>query len=297
MPLFGKDEEKEGWVSRFIDEIKSFFKLGFQAVWDDLINIIPKIITRAMSSIDGWTWGNPKEEELKLLDDLLEMGAIDKRDYFQFRKWIDSIKHGRNFAYWTITLSLLMQVTKTHSAMMMGSATQEWNKEYAPAPPSPNDILRAGFIAPEKINEVIDAMRRTGLDEKDIDLMFLANYAVYPMEIVRTAWLRGELTDDKMYERMRELGFTDTRTKEIVATWPVIPGVQDILYMVAKEAFEPDIIEHIGLADEFPGEQSQWMEKQGLSDFWTKKYWYAHWDTPSVGQVYEMLHRGVINDN
>lgn len=76
--------------------------------------------------------------------------------------------------------------------------------------------------------------------------------------------------------------------------WPYIPSVQDILFMYAKEAFEPDIITATGLDQEFPEEGVQWGEKQGLSREWMLKYWYAHWDYPSLTQGYEMLHRGVI---
>jgi len=64
---------------------------------------------------------------------------------------------------------------------------------------------------------------------------------------------------------------------------------------VAKEAFEPDMYEKLGLAEEFPTEQPEWLKKQGISDYWARKYWIAHWDQPSIGQGFEMLHRGVID--
>jgi hypothetical protein len=67
--------------------------------------------------------------------------------------------------------------------------------------------------------------------------------------------------------------------------------------MVAKEAFEPDAIAAMGLGDEFPEDQVQWLEKQGLSRFWAEKYWYAHWEQPSIQMGFEMLHRGVIDWN
>ena len=94
---------------------------------------------------------------------------------------------------------------------------------------------------------------------------------------------------------MRELGYTDTRIEEMVQAWQVIPGPGDLVTMVAKEAFEPDIIKEVGLDAEFPGAQLQWFEKQGLSEEWVRRYWYAHWEQPSIQQGYEMLHRGVID--
>jgi len=94
--------------------------------------------------------------------------------------------------------------------------------------------------------------------------------------------------------RMRELGYTDTRTKEIIQGWPIIPGPSDLFHLVAREAFEPDAIKLMGLGDEFPHAQVEWLQKQGISEEWAKKYWYAHWDQPSIQAGYEMLHRDVI---
>jgi len=64
--------------------------------------------------------------------------------------------------------------------------------------------------------------------------------------------------------------------------------------MVAKEAFEPDLIKLLGLDAELPTGQYEWLKKQGLSEEWINKYWYAHWDVPSVQQGLEMVHRGVL---
>ncbi|GAI84798.1 unnamed protein product, partial [marine sediment metagenome] len=76
----------------------------------------------------------------------------------------------------------------------------------------------------------------------------------------------------------QELGYTDTRIKEIIQAWSIIPGPADILHMVAKEAFEPDAVKLMGLEDEFPTEQVSWLAKQGLSEFWAMKYWASHWE-------------------
>ncbi|KKK76100.1 hypothetical protein LCGC14_2867100, partial [marine sediment metagenome] len=120
-------------------------------------------------------------------------------------------------------------------------------------------------------------------------------YRVYEEFQVQQLWLRKEINDAKMYERMRELGYTDTRIGELVKLWTIIPQVQDILTMVAHEAFEPDAVQQMGLEDEFPAEQAEWLTKQGLSPFWQMKYWAAHWDQPSIQMGFEMLHRGVID--
>ncbi|GAI76102.1 unnamed protein product, partial [marine sediment metagenome] len=56
-----------------------------------------------------------------------------------------------------------------------------------------------------------------------------------------------------------------------------------------------DMIAHYGYDEEFPEDQVKWLKAQGLSEDWARKYWYAHWETPSIQQGFEMVHRGVID--
>ena len=63
--------------------------------------------------------------------------------------------------------------------------------------------------------------------------------------------------------------------------------------MMAKEAFEPDMIARYGLGAEMPGEFITAMGKLGFTEDWAKKFWYGHWDPPSISQAYEFLQRRV----
>ena len=152
-------------------------------------------------------------------------------------------------------------------------------------------IIDSAFIAPEKVGEVRDVMREMGLSEEHIDLIFLAKYRLYDEGTIRDLTLRGVLSPDKARERLRELGYTDTRIQELSQLWEIIPPIQDLITMVAREAFEPDIVQEIGLDAEFPTDQSEWMLKHGLSEEWQHRYWRAHWVEPSIEMGFEMLHR------
>ncbi len=168
-------------------------------------------------------------------------------------------------------------------------------KMMRPQLPYVSEVLGAAFIAPEKTGEVREILARSGYSEDAIDLLFISKYRPYEEFQIQQLWLRKEINDGRMYERMRELGYTDTRIGELVKPWTIIPQVQDILTMVAHEAFEPDAVQQMGLEDEFPSAQADWLTKQGLSPFWQKKYWAAHWDQPSIQMGFEMLHRQVID--
>jgi len=76
-----------------------------------------------------------------------------------------------------------------------------------------------------------------------------------------------------------------------------IPPVADIITMAVREAFTPSIAAKFGQYEDYPPDLEKWGEKKGLSADWTKRYWAAHWSLPSPTQGFEMLHRGIINQD
>lgn len=156
-------------------------------------------------------------------------------------------------------------------------------------------LIQSMIIDPGRSSENRQSMKELGYNNTQIDNMILSHYRLYDENMIRTCYLRGIIDKERMYERMRELGYTDTRTSEIIQTWELLPSPQDLFLMVAHEAFEPDMYTKLGLDQEFPTEQVKWLKEQGISENWAEKYWIAHWAQPSIGQGFEMLHRGVID--
>ena len=76
-----------------------------------------------------------------------------------------------------------------------------------------------------------------------------------------------------------------------------IPPVADIITMAVREAFSPEIATRFGQYEDYPPEFEHWAMQKGLSADWSKRYWAAHWSLPSAQQGFEMLHRGVINQD
>lgn len=73
-----------------------------------------------------------------------------------------------------------------------------------------------------------------------------------------------------------------------------IPPVADIITMAVREAFTPDIATRFGQYEDYPDQLTEWGQKKGLTEEWTKRYWAAHWSLPSPQQGFQMLHRGII---
>jgi len=76
-----------------------------------------------------------------------------------------------------------------------------------------------------------------------------------------------------------------------------IPPVADIITMAVREAFTPTIAAKFGQYEDFPEPLREWAGKKGLSAEWAERYWASHWSLPSPNQGFEMLHRGIINND
>lgn len=234
---------------------------------------------------------------LTMLSAYKSAGMISESDVTSYYKMKDLAHPFDWVMYFAATIKLFFNYITVTSEGHLAKQSQAINKEVRPYLPAPADIINAAFIAPEKTGRVREILKRTGIKDEDIDLLFLSKYSLYPPEMIKTLYLRGIIDEGLMFTRMRELGYTDTRIREMIRTWEVIPGAQDLFWMVGKEAFEPDTISLLGLDAEFPVDQVKWLQKQGISNEWALKYWYAHWDQPSIQQGFEMLHRGVIDLN
>jgi hypothetical protein len=130
------------------------------------------------------------------------------------------------------------------------------------------------------------------------DRIALLTDALRPLlnpDILRDYALRGETGDVNWAEELTAQGWTAERISAMMKLWWRLPPVQDLIRMAVREAFTPEIAEKFGQYQDFPPAFAEWAKKEGISDFWARAYWAAHWDLPSPSQGFEMLHRGVID--
>jgi hypothetical protein len=106
---------------------------------------------------------------------------------------------------------------------------------------------------------------------------------------------RGAISHDVAESILVKHGYNAENAGRILSLTEAIPGAGDLISMAVREAFHPDLARKYGYTSDFPPEFGAWMQKQGYSQEWAMKYWIAHWQLPSIGQAFEMLHRGVIS--
>jgi len=285
-----------GFAAAIWDEIRGFFSAMFTSVWSGFIDVFKhcwKLVTTEaetkLSEGEDAAW----DAIFKALE---QVSVIDRQtieNLLAFR----GLPFPINSILYVIALVSVLGTYLTDLGRILSvEAKHDLMAQVQGEIPDYRDLVRAAFIAPEKTTEVREAMKKHGFSDKWIDLLFLGAYATYPEDVIRTLWLRGELSDDEMFMRMRELGYTDTRIKEIIKSWEVLPSVGDLISMAVREAFSPEIAERFGQYEDFPPDFAYWAKKLGLSEEWAKRYWAAHWNLPSVQMGYEMLHRGIITE-
>ena len=111
-------------------------------------------------------------------------------------------------------------------------------------------------------------------------------------------WRREEITEDEMNNRMAMVGIPDDDLSLWVKFTETRPNVQDIIRFAVREVYTPEIAEKFGQfegADAVIKSAEADLKAVGVRPEDLRNYWAAHWDLPSVGMGYEMLHRGVIN--
>lgn len=139
------------------------------------------------------------------------------------------------------------------------------------------DVADQG-ISPERI-EILKELAHTRLDP----------------QTVTSIWLRDQEKYAHLWKDLSDQGMTPERIDVLKELALVIPGPSDLVRMAVREVFSPEIVTKYGQMEDFPPDFATWGGKVGLSDEWAKNYWAAHWELPSAGQGYEMLHRNVIS--
>jgi len=140
-------------------------------------------------------------------------------------------------------------------------------------------------------------IRKQGYSERDTNTLISSADLMPDDTITFSMWLRGLITEEDAKRILRSRGYTDEVIDKYKELRFFIPPVQDLITMAVREVFSPEIAKEFGQFDDFPDDFAVWAKRQGVSEQWSKNYWAAHWALPSIQMGYEMLHRGVINED
>ncbi len=145
------------------------------------------------------------------------------------------------------------------------------------------DMTAKGLSTTDEMHE---AFRWYGIENSWADKFTASSYNIPAMSILTELLWRGEI-DIATFNIMiaKQAVHPDIREKLVKLT-ESIPPSSDIITMVVREAFEASNIVTA------PTDFSSWMLKKGYSNYWSDKYWTAHFLPMALTQGYDNLRRG-----
>jgi len=286
----------EALTGSIFERIKSFFELMWETVLGmEYTTFLPlgEGLGEAMGrSIDGRISAHLSEALIKQVD---RLGIPDdiKATLHEVVKDNDA---GSLLLGYLIMFSYFTSYVGGHSATAGELAAHNWRNQYRPTLPDIASLILTMYRDSSKTASVKDMLHKHGYTDERIDVLFAASKSIPAPDELKQLFLRGEITEQALIAGFKKYGFNDSEIAELRKLFYPIPSYPDLIRMAVREAFYPDYVEEYGLMAELPAEYLEWTQKQGLSEDWAKKYWASHWELPSILRGYEMLHRGVIDD-
>lgn len=102
---------------------------------------------------------------------------------------------------------------------------------------------------------------------------------------------RGIITEEQLVEILARHGYSDDVQDALIEQQSFFPSPQTLVTWQAREVFEPETVERIGLDDEFDTLDHELFRQAGVNADQERNFWRAHWDQPSFSQFSEMVHR------
>jgi hypothetical protein len=171
---------------------------------------------------------------------------------------------------------------------------QEVAQRVTPTLIPPADTIDA-FIRGEMDHDRLrKELGEAGYSSERQDILVASSRRLLGLGDLLAMWLRGFVPEETLDQTlaMQRIAPEDVERLKLAA-FP-IPPVQDLIRMAVREVFSPEIRERFEQDEGFPEEFATFGAQQGISEFWARAYWAAHWALPSAQQGFEMLHRKVI---
>lgn len=281
--------------SSFWDRVKTMFFTIAAAVWLALPNaltaLIPKLLTHVAEETQDVRDLTVNEVIERLVDDIDNPQAMlntleDLNQQYPTMGWLLSVLN---------VMIVFGGVVRAHMDTIMMKASQSMMAEKRPSLIPIEPLIEALFKDSTRELEVKEVLNRLGLGDDLQELLKVAGTAVLGPEGLQRAYLRGEIDDSQLRDMLHANRLGDESIDLLKKLYDIIPPVNDIITMAVREVFSPDIVAKFGQMQDFPEEFAKWAKQQGLTEFWAKNYWAAHWSLPSPLQAFEMLHRDVID--
>ncbi|TKJ25417.1 MAG: hypothetical protein CEE41_04385 [Hadesarchaea archaeon B3_Hades] len=161
----------------------------------------------------------------------------------------------------------------------------ELNPTAVPGPRELTDMITRGTISEAEYRQ---AQKFHALDDSWASAMMAAAYRTPGFPDLQLMYWRGEIGEADVGAALVRQGMAPDLIAPYLKIMERVPGPGDLVRMAVREAFRVR-----------PGDEeisSTFIAKMGLQGYVEEAvywFWRAHWVLPSVGQVFDMYHRGI----
>lgn len=158
------------------------------------------------------------------------------------------------------------------------------------------------WLAAYRKGDVSDQDFRRGMGSRgwdstvNVDLLQIAARTIEPLDVALTLKRRELIDDAELDKTLAGLGYLyQGQRRRLAELEHVVPPATDLTRFMVRDVDDQEVIERYGMdADfeaKFAGRTRQWARWQGIDEDYMRRVWRAHWQIPSPGQLYHMLHR------
>ena len=279
-----------GWGDKVVEWLLWLFERAYDILIDPILDVLGQFINTLFQRV---------EDELKpaILPLLDRMDAEDGMPP-EFKRMTQHLRHSEPITFAAIAAAVIVSAI-IGFAMGMIAPFQRLASQKADTiarsarldPPSAFAAWKRGAISDDVF---LKHCKEHGWPDVAIDAfseIFAQRVGVGDLS---TLLLRERMSEGAFDVELAKRGYKPDEIAKIKDLQKVIPALGDIIRMAVREAFTPEVVSRFQLHAELPGEMVAWAKKQGLSEDWARAYWASHWELPSLGMGFEMLHRGEI---
>lgn len=197
-----------------------------------------------------------------------------------------------------VGISLLMSVAGQFAAAILGpevaNTTYKNNEDRTVLLVSAQQAATAAVQEWRDRSALANIAQRNGYNADQFGVLTDLARQFPQVQTVTGAALRGAINGEQETRLLTRLGYDDESRNVVRAMALQLPGVQDTIRMAVREVFNPAQRSALTLDSEYPTDLTGHARAIGLSEQWARNFWAAHWELPSVNQVFDMLHRGEV---
>lgn len=161
------------------------------------------------------------------------------------------------------------------------------------------DLLDASTLAahlwrfPGQSDSVPDLLDRNGLPNEQQEILLRLSRQYPALGELLVLVNRGFMEPEQAEAYLKAQGYDEPDARNLLKLRDFFPSPQDIVTLAGREAFEEDSIERFGLDRDMPDELFEVAAQAGIPRKVIRWFWVAHWNNPSLNQIFQMIHRGV----